>query len=82
MQSRHEKTLSQRPVTSKSKYNNNKPNMVIFYKKWKKYNGIQLTNNKMDLNIQKMTNHLISNNASIKEPSRFLKFCTLLFFNI
>ena len=31
--------------------------MVIFYKKWKKYYEIQLTNNKMDLNIQKMTNH-------------------------
>ena len=31
--------------------------MVIFYKKWKKYNEIQLTKNKMDLNIRKMTNH-------------------------
>ena len=31
--------------------------MVIFYKKWKKYNETQLTRNKMDLNIQKMTNH-------------------------
>ena len=31
--------------------------MVIFYKKWKKYNEIQLTKNKMDLNILKMTNH-------------------------
>ena len=31
--------------------------MVIFYKKWKKYNEIQLTKKKMDLNIQKMTNH-------------------------
>ena len=31
--------------------------MVIFYKKWKKYNEIQLTKNKMDLNIPKMTNH-------------------------
>ena len=31
--------------------------MVIFYKKWKKYNEIQLTKNKMDLNIQKITNH-------------------------
>ena len=28
--------------------------MVIFYKKWKKYNEIQLTKNKMDLNIRKM----------------------------
>ena len=31
--------------------------MVIFYKKWKTYNETQLTKNKMDLNIQKMTNH-------------------------
>ena len=31
--------------------------MVIFYKKWKKYNEIQLTKNKMDLNIRKLTNH-------------------------
>ena len=31
--------------------------MAIFYKKWKKYNEIQLTKNKMDLNIRKMTNH-------------------------
>ena len=30
----------------------------IFYKKWKKYNEIQLTKSKMDLKIQKMTNHL------------------------
>ena len=31
--------------------------MVIFDKKWKKYNEIQLTKNKMDLNNQKMKNH-------------------------
>ena len=31
--------------------------MVIFYKKWKKYNEFQLTKNKMDLNIRKITNH-------------------------
>ena len=31
--------------------------MVIFYKKWKKYNEIQLTKTKMDLNIRKITNH-------------------------
>ena len=31
--------------------------MVIFYKNLKKYNEIQLTKNKMDLNIGKMTNH-------------------------
>ena len=31
--------------------------MLVFYKKWKKYNEIQLTENEMDLNNQKMTNH-------------------------
>ena len=31
--------------------------MVILYKKLKKYNEIQLTKNKMDLNTRKMTNH-------------------------
>ena len=30
--------------------------MVIFYKIWKKYNEIQLTKNKMDLNNREMTN--------------------------
>ena len=45
------KKMSRRPITSYSKYNNNKQNVVIFYKKWKKYNEIQLTKNKMDFNI-------------------------------
>ena len=31
--------------------------MVIFYNKWHKHNEIQLTINKMDLNIRKITNH-------------------------
>ena len=31
--------------------------MVIFYKKLEKYNKIQLTKNKMDLNNQIMNNH-------------------------
>ena len=31
--------------------------MVIFYKKWKKYDEIKLTKNEMDLNIRKMINH-------------------------
>ena len=31
--------------------------MVIFYKKWKKYNNIQLTKNKICLNNRKMKNH-------------------------
>ena len=39
--------------------------MVIFYKKWKKYNEkIQLTKCKMDLNIRKITNHLPSPRSS------------------
>ena len=29
----------------------------MFYQKWKKYNEIQLTKNKINLNIRKMTNH-------------------------
>ena len=31
--------------------------MIIFYNKLKKYYEIQLTKNKMDLNIRKMTHH-------------------------
>ena len=31
--------------------------MVAFYKIWKKYNEIQLTKVKMDLNNRKMKNH-------------------------
>ena len=31
--------------------------MEIFYKIWKKYNEIQLTKNKKDLNNRKMINH-------------------------
>ena len=31
--------------------------MVLFYKIWKKYNKIQLTENKIDFNNRKMTNH-------------------------
>ena len=44
-------------ITTLSEYNNNKHNIVIFYKKWKKLNKIQLTKNKMDLNNQKIKNH-------------------------
>ena len=35
-----------RPITLQSKYNN-KQNMVVFYKIWKKYNEIQLTKKKL-----------------------------------
>ena len=49
------------------KTNNNKHNnMIIFYKKWKKYDEIKLTKNKMDLNNQKMANHPPSPNHSSK----------------
>ena len=41
--------------------------MVIFYKKWKKYNETQLTKNKMDLNIRKMTNHPPQVKGNIKK---------------
>ena len=40
-----------------SKYSNNKHNIAIFNKKWKKYNEIQLTKNKMDFNSLIMKNH-------------------------
>ena len=40
--------------------------MEIFYKKWKKFNVIKLTKNKMDLNISKITNH---------PPSPILNVC-------
>ena len=40
--------------------------MVIFYKKWKKYNEIRLTKNKMDLNIRKMTNQIDKKQNGLK----------------
>ena len=57
--------------------------MVIFYKKWKKYNEIQLTKNKMDLNIRKMTNHppspvgLYETNTSLHRKHYTVKIITL-----
>ena len=44
--------------------------MVIFYKKWKNYNEIQLKN-KMDLNNRKMANHLPSPAAVFKIRFKF-----------
>ena len=41
------------PITAQSKYNN-KQNMVLFYKIWKKHNETQRTKNKMDLNNRKL----------------------------
>ena len=37
------KKQSQWPIPTKSKYNSNTHNKVIFYNKWEKYNEIQLT---------------------------------------
>ena len=58
-----------------------KQNMVIFlifYKKWKKYNEIQLTKNKMDLNIQKITNHPPSPDWTIWNNPFSHRFISLL----
>ena len=43
--------------------------MALFYKTWKKYNEIQLTKNKMDLNILKMTNHPPSTENKLVQTS-------------
>ena len=47
--------------------------MVIFYKKWKKYNEIQMTKNKMDLNIRKMTNRSLSPKVPISMAIKNVK---------
>ena len=39
--------------------------MVIFYNKWKKFNKIQLTKNKMDLNNLKIKIHPHSSEHSL-----------------
>ena len=53
--------------------------MVIFYK-WKKYNEIQLTKNKMDLNIRKMTNHPPSPAAFyMKRTTHYIENLTPIF---
>ena len=44
-----------------------KHNMIIFCKICKKYNEIQLTKNKMDLNNQKMKNHPYSPRSVIQQ---------------
>ena len=56
-------------MTSYSKYNNNKHNIVVFHKIWKKYNEIQLTKNKMDLNNGKMTIHPPHSEEKLKKVS-------------
>ena len=47
----------QPPITTLSKYNINKHNMVVFCRKWKKYNVNKVTKNRMDLNNRKMKNY-------------------------
>ena len=42
-----------KPLWCPIKYNNNKHNMSVLYKSWKKYNEFQLTKNKIDLNTWK-----------------------------
>ena len=49
-------TIDYSPSTTLWEDNINKHNMVIFYKTWKKFNEIQITENKMDLNKSKMKN--------------------------
>ena len=40
---RVQKKVSWWPITGNSKYSNNEHNIEVFYKKWEKYNEIQLT---------------------------------------
>ena len=51
--------------------------MVIFYKKWKKYNEIQLTKSKLDLNIRKMTNHPPSPQIETLKETLYIKTLTI-----
>ena len=59
------KKKSRGPITTQSKYNNNKHKMLVFYKIRKKYNEIQLTKNKMDLNNRKMKNRRPSHHYNL-----------------
>ena len=52
--------------------------MVIFYMKWKKYNEIQLTKNKMDLLNQNMTNHPSSPGSYLIELIEKLVYTVVL----
>ena len=42
------KTEETGDVTTRNKYNNNKHNLIVFYKIWKKLNEVQLAKNKKD----------------------------------
>ena len=46
--------------------------MLLLYRKWKKYNEIQLTKNKIDLNNQNFTNHPPSHIVDFKQNSNLL----------
>ena len=52
-----------------AKHNNNK-HMTVFYKIWKKYNEIQLTKNKMDLNNRKMEKPHLEDDGDHASPGR------------
>ena len=52
------KSKKEVPTTPRPNQNNiNKHNMGVFYNIWKRYNEIQLTKNKMNLNNRKIKNH-------------------------
>ena len=58
-------------ITTKSKYNNLTKFLSILYKRWKKYNEIKCTKNKMDLNNRKMLNHPPSHGSQTSEQVPF-----------
>ena len=45
--------MTNHPPFPGSKYNNNKHNLFIFYKRWKNYNKIQLRKQKWNQTIEK-----------------------------
>ena len=49
-----EKSSPESLKLSWTKYNNNKYNLLVFYKRLKKYNETKLTKNKIDINNQKI----------------------------
>ena len=59
--------------------------MLVLYKKRKKYNEIQLTENKMDLNNRKIKNHkqshttVLKKNYSKKQQSKsYMKYISII----
>ena len=61
-------------IITKSKYNINKHNKALFYKIWKKYNEIQLTKKKMNLNNWKIIHSL----SPINHRKNCLAICNVL----